>query len=93
VLAAGILCPPSANAAEPDKRDDLLFFTAEWCSECQQVKKQYLNQLAKKYRVRLIDVDKYPDWKRKFNVSRLPTYIVVRQGKVINRTYNVRELL
>lgn len=93
-LAIAVAFLPAAwgRTLHLDQRDTVLAFTATWCAPCQKDKKLY-PKLARRYTVKVYDVDKYPDTASKYRVRQLPTYVVLRGGREITRTTNIHELL
>jgi len=69
-----------------DNKEIVLYFSAEWCVPChryspivEEVDKQYFWKIAK------IDVDKNPLQSQKYNVSTIPTTIIIKNGVETNR--------
>lgn len=78
----------------------ILFFTANWCTPCQQVKKNTISILEKpEYgwktgedefcHIRYMDVDKNPEYMEKYNFKNIPLFILLEDGKEINRIEGV----
>lgn len=66
---------------------DLYVFTATWCPPCRQLKK-FINQnpdLFDDHTITMIDIDKYPDIKNAYRVSKIPTTIALDDNKEIER--------
>jgi thiol-disulfide isomerase/thioredoxin len=75
---------------EPQPADiEVLAFTAKWCPACQRDKPQLEETRRKGIKVTEIDVDKHPELARKYGIKRLPTYIVLEDGKEIKRTGDI----
>lgn len=72
----------AADAAQPPaSRGVLLDFTATWCGPCQQMS-PIISQLQRQgYPVRKVDVDKERSLAERFNVTSMPTFILVVDGK------------
>ena len=63
----------------------VLYFTAEWCGPCQQIKPQ-MQQLAGQIPIKFIDVDLYRSAVDKYGVRNVPTVIMIDQsGNAIGR--------
>ena len=59
----------------------LVFFTADWCTWCQKMKKQVLTDdsvkaAMKNYIFVIVDTDKQKHIARKFNINGLPSYLI-----------------
>jgi thiol-disulfide isomerase/thioredoxin len=64
---------------------ELLDFTASYCQPCQQMV-PILQQMQKdKFPVRQIDISEEPELARRFNVDRVPTLVLMVQGKEAKR--------
>lgn len=69
----------------------LVDFYAEWCGPC-RVQAKMLNELATEVRhakLLKIDIDKHPQLAKKFGVKAIPTLIVFRHGKPVDRKIGV----
>jgi len=63
----------------------LWYFTANWCSGCQQISPIMENVKSKGIPVNVIDVDYTPDVTTKYNVKSVPTVILVENGQEVRR--------
>jgi thiol-disulfide isomerase/thioredoxin len=84
LLFALLIATPNTDAP----RDPLLLdFTASWCGPCQQMRPN-VEQLARKgYPVKVIDFDRSRDVAERYQVSSIPTFIVVdSSGRPLART-------
>ncbi|MCA9069765.1 MAG: hypothetical protein KDA84_12620 [Planctomycetaceae bacterium] len=70
----------------------ILFFTANWCGPCWQVKNNVLPIMklngwtygeGRDNHIQLIDVDKHPEVAKQFDVSAYPTFILIKEGKPV----------
>lgn len=59
-------------------------FTATWCGPCKHIAPRY-SKLEEKYKNVVffkIDIDKYEDVAREFNIESMPTFVTLLNGKV-----------
>lgn len=68
-------------------------FWAEWCGPCRAIA-QSLENLAQSYEGRLtvakVDTDKNQEWAMKLGVQGIPTLIIFKNGKEVNRLVGSR---
>jgi thioredoxin 1 len=83
-----IVSPVSPEDATHAPRLELMDFSAEWCPPCRAMK-PVVHELAEELRDQLkvveIDVDQNPDLARQYNITRIPCFIVIRDGREVNR--------
>src|SRR6267154_762786 len=60
--------------------DGVVEFTASWCGPCQQMSPIVSRLERHGYSIRKVDVDSNRDLCRRFNVDRMPTFLVVVDG-------------
>jgi thioredoxin 1 len=62
------------------------YFTADWCAPCKKVK-PIVEEINKDSMVKfkIIDVDSEMELVRNFNIKSVPTFIVIKDGEIINR--------
>jgi thioredoxin 1 len=60
----------------------ILYFTADWCHPCKKVRPivDELNREQTKVKFQIIDVDDEMEMARMWNVSSIPTFIVITHG-------------
>ncbi len=65
----------------------LLYFTADWCGPCQQIKPivVQMNEKTPSLQVFLVDVDKAQDLAQKFEVKSMPTFFLFHQTDLLIR--------
>ncbi len=66
----------------------LVDFYADWCGPCQRLK-PILNNVAErltgKVTVAKVNIDESMELAKKYNVRSVPTLLVIKDGKVVNR--------
>ena len=70
----------------------LVDFYANWCGPCQMmapIVEQVNTQMQQRLRVVKIDTDKYPQLASQHHINALPTLILFKQGKPVDRIEGV----
>ena len=66
----------------------IIDFTASWCPPCQMIKPIF-ESLAEQYQGKVVfikvDVDDQSDIAQQFEVSCMPTFVVLKDGQVVGR--------
>jgi thiol-disulfide isomerase/thioredoxin len=70
----------------------LLDFYAEWCTPCKQMDHVVQQLSAKGYPVRKVDFDRHRDLAAKYGVRLLPTFLMLADGKVVDRVEGRTEM-
>ena len=67
--------------------DGLFYFYASWNSNCNSTKQKLerLNFDNKNITIYRINVTKFPELKEKYKVSRIPSYMIVKNNNIITR--------
>lgn len=73
------------------EKPTLLVFTAPWCKFC-KFDEPRVDRLRSTYNVIKIDYDTDPATVKYYNVSALPTYILIRGDQVIARSNQLRDI-
>lgn len=62
------------------------YFTADWCGPCKKVRPvvEQINQDSP-IKFKLIDVDSELDLVKAFEIKSVPTFILIKDGEVVNR--------
>ncbi len=84
VVLSFLVISGSASAAAP--KGMLLDFTATWCGPCQKMSPLISRLKREGYPIRKVDVDQEPELARRFNVSSIPAFVVVVEGKEVARS-------
>ncbi|MEZ6057187.1 MAG: thioredoxin domain-containing protein [Planctomycetaceae bacterium] len=72
-------------AATPNPRGEVIDFSATWCGPCQQVA-PIVNKLEQEgHSIRTVDTDKDRQLAERYNVSQLPTFVLVVDGRELER--------
>ncbi len=64
----------------------LLDFHADWCGPCRSMEPTVRRLVADGYPVRMVNVDRDPALARQFRVDGVPTYVMVVDGREVDRT-------
>jgi thioredoxin 1 len=65
----------------------IIYFTADWCQPCKKVK-PIVEELNREYfpgMFQMVDVDIEKEMVRSFELKSVPTFILFKDGKEINR--------
>ena len=62
------------------------YFTADWCGPCKKVRPvvEQINQDST-IKFQLVDVDSEIDLVKAFEIKSVPTFILIKDGEVVNR--------
>jgi thioredoxin len=63
------------------------YFTADWCGPCKKVRPivEELSRDQSEVKFQIIDVDSEGELTRRFEVKSIPTFILIEDGKEVNR--------
>ena len=74
----------SASAATPN--GVLLDFTATWCGPCQKMSPLISRLKREGYPIKKVDVDQEAELARRFNISSIPAFVLVVDGREVARS-------
>ena len=63
------------------------YFTADWCGPCKKVRPivEDINRESPSLKFQIIDADTSLDLIKKFEIKSVPTFILIKDGEVVNR--------
>lgn len=75
------------NAASRASRLAILYFTATWCGPCRFISPLFTSLAAKYTKVVFlkVDIDEARDVAARWNVSSVPTFFFIRDGKEVDK--------
>jgi thiol-disulfide isomerase/thioredoxin len=87
VLTAVILSTFSFGGAPAG---ELLDFSAKWCGPCQQMGPVVDRLHRQGYPIRKVDIDENRELARRYNISSIPAFVLVVNGKVVEQTVGMQ---
>jgi thioredoxin-like negative regulator of GroEL len=63
----------------------VFYFTADWCQPCKKVKPVVEDMKKEGFQFQMVDADYEQLLVKQFKVSSIPTFILLKNGKEINR--------
>ncbi len=71
----------------------LVKFGAQWCGPCQMVAPFFEKKSMEEERLVIVsvDIDDFPALEETYNISNLPTYVLLQKGEEVGRTFGVKE--
>ncbi|EDL57643.1 thioredoxin domain-containing protein [Gimesia maris] len=79
-----VILSGSVQAAAP--KGVLLDFTATWCGPCQKMSPLISRLKREGYPIKKVDVDQEPDLAKRFNVTSIPAFVLVVEGREVARS-------
>jgi thioredoxin-like negative regulator of GroEL len=68
----------------------VFYFTADWCQPCKKVKPIVEDMKKEGFQFQMIDADYEQLLVKRFEVKSIPTFILLEDGKEINRITGVK---
>lgn len=68
-----------------NSRGEVLFFNANWCGPCRQMKPIVTDLRREGYRLRDIDIDNNRALAQKYGIRAVPTFVFVENGSEVDR--------
>ena len=87
-LHAALICLALPGAGETVLYD----FTADWCAPCRMMEPVVSGLKAKGYPIRKVNIDREPALQRKFGVEKVPTFVLVKDGRVVARAMGMARM-
>jgi S1-C subfamily serine protease len=72
-------------ASAPASRGEVIDFSATWCGPCQSVAPTVARLERDGFPIRSVDVDRNRDLAQRFNVTAMPTFVLIVDGKEVDR--------
>jgi thiol-disulfide isomerase/thioredoxin len=87
-LQVALICLALPSAGETVLYD----FGADWCVPCRMMEPVVSGLKAKGYPVRKVNIDREPALKRKFRIEKVPTFVLVKDGRVVARAMGMARM-
>ena len=78
----------TSDASQP-LQDGLLCFDASWCGPCAQMRPIVTKLKREDQRLQLVNIDARPDLSNQHNVSSIPCFVLLKQGKEVQRATGI----
>lgn len=87
--------PPSPTATLPPLEDEarLVFFTSDESPDCAKMAPLVDRMIRDGYPIDRLNVDQYPDIKKRFSILQVPTFVLVQDGREVHREVGNMSLL
>lgn len=86
------LAAPQLRNNDPNSVENgvvLLDFYNDACGPCRSMMPTVNNLVQRGYRVSKVNTDRFPDWAQRFNITKIPCFVVIVDGKEVARQVGV----
>jgi thioredoxin 1 len=84
--------PINIDSQPARQRREVLAFTASWCGPCQRDAPRRQALIRDGVVLREIDVDRYQELAKSWQIQAVPTYIVLADGREVKRTNSIGDV-
>ncbi|WP_162130594.1 thioredoxin domain-containing protein [Schlesneria paludicola] len=84
-IAGGMMVTTTISAQAIDQNNILLDFSATWCGPCQQMSPLVSKLEREGLPIRKVDIDREAELARQYNVTSIPCFVLVSNGRELNR--------
>lgn len=70
----------------------LVEFFADWCSSCKMIS-PIVDQVAEEIteqKIVKVDIEEYPELAEEFGIKSIPTFILFKDGKIVNKQFGAK---
>lgn len=88
----GLAAPQLKSNPDPNSVENgvvLLDFYNDACGPCRSMMPAVNNLVQRGYRVSKVNTDRFPDWATRFNITKIPCFVVTVDGKEVARQVGV----
>jgi len=82
-LCAILYVGEAVRAADPSLT--IIQFTAQWCKPCQSMEPALKKLISEGWQIRQVDIERGQTWVQRFQVTSIPTMVLVREGQEVDR--------
>ncbi len=66
-------------------KEEILFFSAPWCSPCKHMKTMLTESIRHELNLKIIDITKDMEIAAEYKVMNVPTFVKIKDDKVVSR--------
>ncbi len=88
----GLAAPQLKSNSDPNSVENgvvLLDFYNDACGPCRSMMPAVNSLVQRGYRVSKVNTDRFPDWSSRFNITKIPCFVVIVDGKEVARQVGV----